>query len=118
MNKVDILVDRGANRLQQLSQQAAAAGGVKAKLADTLAEDAAFLRKLKPSLMAARARGEAPTDQEPGSDVVAPSAPQHGKPRKKSGGGLNPLLVVVAAGAAGILLAKLIDWRGHAHPRD
>jgi hypothetical protein len=26
--------------------------------------------------------------------------------------------VVVAAGAAGILLAKLIDWRGHAHPRD
>jgi hypothetical protein len=68
--------------------------------------------------MAARARGEAPTDQEPGSDVVAPSVPQHGKRRKKSGGGLNPLLVVVAAGAAGILLAKLIDWRGHAHPRD
>jgi hypothetical protein len=118
MNKVDILVDRGANRLQQLSQQAAAAGGVKAKLADTLAEDAAFLRKLKPSLMAARARGEAPTDQEPGSDVVAPSVPQHGKRRKKPGGRLNPLLVVVAAGAAGILLAKLIDWRGHAHPRD
>jgi hypothetical protein len=118
MNKVDILVDRGANRLQQLSQQAAAAGGVKAKLADTLAEDAAFLRKLKPSLMAARARGQAPTDQEPGSDVVAPSVPQHGKRGKKSGGGLNPLLVVVAAGAAGILLAKLIDWRGHAHPRD
>jgi hypothetical protein len=26
--------------------------------------------------------------------------------------------VVVAAGAAGVLLAKLIDWRGHAHPRD
>ena len=118
MNKVDILVDRGADRLQQLSRQAAAAGGVKAKLADTLAEDAAFLRKLKPSLMAARARGEAPTDQEPGSDVVAPSVPQHGKRKKKSGGGLNPLLVVVAAGAAGILLAKLVDWRGHAHPRD
>ena len=117
MNKVDILVDRGANRLQQLSRQAAAAGGVKAKLADTLAEDAAFLRKLKPSLMAARVRGEAPTDQEPGSDVVAPSVPQHGK-RKKSGGGPSPLLVVVAAAAAGVLLAKFIDWRGHAHPRD
>ena len=117
MNKVDLLVDRGANRLQQLSRQAAAAGGVKAKLADTLAEDAAFLRKLKPSLMAARVRGEAPTDQEPGSDVVAPSVPQHGK-RKKSGGGPSPLLVVVAAAAAGVLLAKFIDWRGHAHPRD
>jgi hypothetical protein len=118
MNKVDVLVDRGANRLQQLSRQAAVAGGVKAKLADTLAEDAAFLRKLKPSLMAARARGDARTDQEPGSDVVAPSVPQHGKRRKKSGGGPNPLLVIVAAGAAGVLLAKLIDWRGHAHPRD
>jgi hypothetical protein len=117
MSKVDVLVDRGANRLQQLSRQAAAAGGVKAKLADTLAEDAAFLRKLKPSLMVARARGEAPTDQEPGSGVVAPS-PQDGKRRRKSGGGPNPLLVVVAAAAAGILLAKLIDWRGHAHPRD
>jgi hypothetical protein len=118
MNKVDVLVDRGANRLQHLSRQAAAAGGVKAKLADTLAEDAAFLRKLKPSLMVARARGEAPTDQEPGSDVAAPSVPQHGKRRKRSGGGPNPLLVVVAAGATGVLLAKLIDWRGHAHPRD
>jgi hypothetical protein len=117
MNKVDVLVDRGANRLQELSRQAAASGGVKAKLADTLAEDAAFLRKLKPSLMAARARGEAPTDQEPGSDVVAPSVPQHGRRPKKSGGP-NPLLVVVAAAAAGVLLAKLIDWRGHAHPRD
>lgn len=118
MNKVDVLVDRGANRLQQLSRQAAAAGGVKAKLADSLAEDAAFLRKLKPSLMAARARGDAPTDQESGSDVTAPSVPQHGKRPKKSGGGPNPLLVIVAAGAAGVLLAKLIDWRGHAHPRD
>jgi hypothetical protein len=118
MNKVDVLVDRGANRLQQLSRQAAAAGGVKAKLADTLAEDAAFLRKLKPSLMVARARGQAPTDQKPGSDVVSPSVPQHGTRPKKSGDGPNPLLVVVAAGAAGVLLAKLIDWRGHAHPRD
>jgi hypothetical protein len=118
MNKMDVLVDRGANRLQQLSRQAAAAGGVKAKLADTLAEDAAFLRKLKPSLMAARVRGDAPTDQEPGSDVVAPSVPQHGKRTRKSGGGPNPLLVIAVAGAAGVLLAKLIDWRGHAHPRD
>jgi hypothetical protein len=118
MSKVDVLVDRGANRLQQLSRHAAAAGGVKAKLADTLAEDAAFLRKLKPSLMVARARGEALTDQEPRSGVVAPSVPQHGKRPRKSGGGPNPLLVVVVAGAAGVLLAKLIDWRGHAHPRD
>jgi hypothetical protein len=30
---------------------------------------------------------------------------------------VNPFLVVAVAAAAGILLAKLIDWRGHAHPR-
>jgi hypothetical protein len=29
----------------------------------------------------------------------------------------NPLVVVGAAFGAGSLLAKLIDWRGHAHPR-
>jgi hypothetical protein len=117
MTRADALVERGAERLQRLSRQAASSGGIKARLASTLAEDAAFLRKLKPSLMVARARGEAPTNQEPGSDVVVPPGPQLGK-RPKKNGGLNPLLVVVAAGAAGILVAKLIDWRGHAHPRD
>ncbi len=109
-------MERGAERLQRLSRQAASSGGIKARLAPTLAEDAAFLRKLKPSLMVARARGEAPTNQEPGTDVVVPPGPQLGKRPKN--GGLNPLLVVIAAGAAGVLLAKLIDWRGHAHPRD
>jgi hypothetical protein len=117
MTRADAVVERGADRLQDLSRRAAASGGLRAKLAPTLAEDAAFLRKLKPSLMVARARGEAPTNQQPGADVVVPSGPQLGK-RPRRNGGLNPLLVVVAAGAAGILLAKLIDWRGHAHPRD
>jgi hypothetical protein len=116
MTRADAAVERGAQGLQRLSRRAAAAGGLRAKLAPTLAEDAAFLRKLKPSLMVARARGEAPTNQEPGQPVAAPTAPQHGK--RRNGGGPNPLLVVVAAGAAGVLLAKLLDWRGHAHPRD
>jgi hypothetical protein len=31
--------------------------------------------------------------------------------------GINPLVVAAAAFAAGIVLAKLVDWRGHAHPR-
>jgi len=123
MNKADQLVDRGADRLQELARQAAAKGGVGAKLAQPLAEDAAFLRKLKPSLIAARARGEAPTDQEPGADTVAPSVPQLGRrPRRRKkaarGGGPNPFLVIGVALAAGIFIAKLVDWRGHAHPRD
>jgi hypothetical protein len=117
VNKLDELIDRGADRLQSLAERAAADGGAKAKLADTLAEDAAFLRKLKPSLIAARARGEAPTNQTPGEGVVAPSAPQLGKRPKPNGGGPNPFLVLGVAFAAGILLAKIVDWRGHAHPR-
>lgn len=116
MNRVDLLVEKAANRLQKLANEAATDGGVKAKLAQELADDAAFLRKLKPSLIAARARGEAPTDQKPGQGVVAPSGPQLG--RRKREGGPNPFVVLGAAFVAGIFIAKVIDWRGHAHPRD
>jgi hypothetical protein len=116
MTRADTAVERGAQGLQKLSRRAAAAGGLRAKIAPSLAEDAAFLRKLKPSLMVARARGEAPKNKVPGEPVADPSGPQHVKPKKN--GGPSPLLIVVAAGAAGVLLAKLIDWRGHAHPRD
>ena len=119
MSRVDELIDRGADRLQQLANDASAQGGAKAKLAELLADDAAFLRRLKPTLIVKRARGEAPTNQEPGGDVVAPSGPQLGRrPAGPSGGGPNPFVVVAVALAAGILLAKVIDWRGHAHPRD
>ena len=119
MNKVDSLVEKGANGLRSLSQKAADSGGLTSKLAPELADDAAFLRKLKPSLMAARARRRAPTNQKPGEDVVVPSGPQLGerrKPRKR--GGPSPWIVLGIAFAAGIVLAKAIDWRGHAHPRD
>ena len=97
-------------------------GGFKAKLAQPLAEDADFIRKMKPSLIKARAKGEAPTSQKPGQVTVAPSSPQLGarpKPKKRpGGGGPNPWLIAGAALAAGIFLAKWIDWRGDAHPRD
>jgi hypothetical protein len=39
------------------------------------------------------------------------------RPKPAGRGGTNPLAVVGAALAAGYLLAKAIDWRGHAHPR-
>ena len=117
MTRVDETIDRAADKLQELAEKAAAQNGLKAKLAEPLAEDAAFLRKLKPSLIAARARGEAPTDQKPGAATVVPSAPPT-PPKAKREGGPNPWLVATAALAAGIVLAKWIDWRGHAHPRD
>jgi hypothetical protein len=118
VTKADQLVDRAAARLQEIADKAAAEGGVAAKLAQPLADDAAFLRKLKPSLIIARAKGEAPTDQKPAQGTVAPSGPQLGKRPKRAGGGPNPLLVVGLAFAAGIVIAKVLDWRGHAHPRD
>jgi hypothetical protein len=117
--KADEIVDRAAERLQELANRAAAEGGVKAKLADELADDAAFIRKLKPSLIIKRMKGEAPTNQKPAQGTVAPSSPQLGnrKPPKRKGGGPSPWLVLGAALAAGIVLAKVVDWRGHAHPR-
>jgi len=119
MTKADQLVDKAAARLQEMAEKAAAEGGVAAKLAQPLADDAAFLRKLKPSLVAARVKGEAPTDQEPAQGTVAPSGPQLGKRPKPGGGaGPSPWLVVGLAFAAGIVIAKVLDWRGHAHPRD
>jgi hypothetical protein len=120
MNKADQLIDRAADRLREISDRAAAEGGVAAKLAEPLAEDAAFLRKLKPSLIVARAKGEAPTNQPAGSGApAAPTKPQLGsRPKKKRSSGPNPFLVVGAALVTGIVIAKLIDWRGHAHPRD
>jgi hypothetical protein len=47
---------------------------------------------------------------------AAPNGPQHSSARKP-GSGPNPFVVAGAAFAAGSLLAKLIDWRSHAHPR-
>ena len=119
IERADATVERAADKLAQAAERAAAAGGVKAKLAKPLADDAAFLRKLKPSLIVARARGEAPTNQRPGEGVTAPSGPQLGqRPPAQNGGGTNPFVVVAAALVVGIVLAKLVDWRGHAHPRD
>jgi hypothetical protein len=123
MTKGDLLVERGAQGLQSLASRAAQRGdGIGEWLAEELTADAAFLRKLKPSLIAARAKGDAPTNASPASpQPPAPSGPQFGRrPKKKRSkpGGASPLLVVGIALAAGILAAKVIDWRGHAHPRD
>jgi hypothetical protein len=118
LDQIDQTIDRAADKLQELADKAAGQDGLKGKLAEPLAEDAAFLRKLKPSLIAARARGEAPTDEKPSAGTVTPVAPQPKPKPKRNGGGPNPWLVVAGALVAGIVLAKVIDWRGHAHPRD
>lgn len=49
----------------------------------------------------------------------APSGPQIDRPNPPNAKSRNvsPWLVVGAALATGYLLAKIVDWRGHAHPR-
>jgi hypothetical protein len=129
MSKGDLLVERGARGLEQLSRKAAAKGGFAAKISDELADDAVFLRKLKPSLIKARAKGKAPVNQasepKPESPPPSSSAPSPARPRRRRKAkrptrsrGPNPFVVMGVALVAGIALAKVIDWRGHAHPRD
>jgi hypothetical protein len=133
MSKADLLFERGATFLEELSHKAAAEGGFVAKAAEPLAEDAAFLRKMKPTLVLARLRGEAPRNGNVASattvqtPLVQPETMETPLPqpepkketpsKKKSGGGPNPVVVAAAAFVAGIFLAKVVDWRGHAHPR-
>ena len=115
MTKGDRIVERGSEGLRDLSNKAAAQGGVAEKLAQPLAEDAAFLRKLKPSLIVARARGQAPTDLSPVRKLSLRPARSSASGARRSGP--NPFVVIGAALALGVTLAKVIDWRGHGHPR-
>jgi hypothetical protein len=130
MSKGDLLVERGARRLQELADRAASRGdGIGERLSVELRNDAAFLRKLKPSLVKARAKGTAPTNQQPAEAPAAPTMPppvsqprpKKSKPKAKKRSGRRgppPLAIIGAAFVAGIVVAKVVDWRGHAHPRD
>jgi hypothetical protein len=113
LDRGDQLVDRAADSLREFADRAAAQGGFAATLADELADDAAFLRRLKPSAIVARARGEAPKNLPAGTGTPpTTSRPLVGAtPNPNPGNGVNPLLIVGAAFVLGIALAKLIDWR-------
>lgn len=117
MTKADQTVESAADKLDAFVQQAKAAGGVKAKVGEALSDDPEFLRKLKPSLIKARAKGEAPPADGAGAQSPRRPAPASAPRAKRKGGGPNPWVVVAGALAVGYVLAKAIDWRGHAHPR-
>jgi len=113
----DRKVESAADKLEGFVKEAQRSGGIKAKVGAALADDPDFLRKLKPSLIAARAKGEAPTNEPAGGVRSAPSAPRF-EQQKRRGGGPSPWLVIGAALVVGYAVAKAIDWRAHAHPRD
>jgi hypothetical protein len=114
-SKGDEAVEAAAGKLETLVTDAESRGGVKAKVGAAFADDPAFLRKLKPTLVAARAKGKSPVDQPP----AAPSGPQVRSPTSplERSAELSPWAVLGVAFVAGYVLAKTIDWRGHAHPR-
>jgi hypothetical protein len=89
---------------------------LKTRLDEELTDDKAFLAKLKPALIKARIRGELPTNEVPGSERA--TTPSTQRPRSPRQGGPNPWLVLGVALVVGIGIAKAIDWRGHAHPRN
>jgi hypothetical protein len=122
MSALDSLAEKARAKSRELAGQ----GGIKDKLAGELAEDAEFLRKLKPELIKQRAAGSASIDEDPTEVRSAPSGPQLGErpepraePKQPSsaGAGPNPFVVIGIALVAGVALAKWLDWRGHAHPR-
>jgi len=115
MTRGDQTVEHAAGKLDDLAQGVARDDGVKSKLAEPLADDAALLRGMRPSRIAARLRG-APGG-EPGSQQSLPAPGPKARAKPKRNGGPNPILLAGGAFAVGIVLAKVIDWRGHAHPR-
>lgn len=119
MTKGDQAVDAVADRVATFVRQSRTANGIRAKVGDALADDPEFIRKLKPSLIKARVQGQGTTEPA-GGTPRAPSGPQVERPepaRAKRRGRPSPWLVVGAAFVAGYALAKIVDWRGHAHPR-
>ncbi|HEV2592924.1 MAG TPA: hypothetical protein VGU02_13640 [Gaiellaceae bacterium] len=114
MTRGDQALESAADKLETFVQNAEREGGVKAKVGVAFADDPDFLRKLKPSLVKARMKGESPTAPIRTRTAPPPSAPKKPKPK---GGGPSPWLVLGAAFAVGMLAAKALDWRGHAHPR-
>jgi hypothetical protein len=116
MTKADHAVEKSADSLDHLAGKAADRhDGVGQWLAKELKNDAAFLRKLKPSLIKARARNKKGKDAPPS----APSGPQlaGSSPKKKQRRNRKappPIVIVGAALVAGVVVAKVISWRANA----
>ena len=115
--KADQAVESAAEKLDEFVRHARGDGGAKAKLENYHERDPEILRKLKPRQIAARLRGGNPKVEPRAGDMSSPSHDGRPAPPKPKSSGPNAILVIGAAFAVGILVAKVIDWRSHAHPR-
>jgi hypothetical protein len=99
MSSPDRAVERTADRLERLAARAAERGIAGEKVAPFLEDDAEFLRKLTPSKVKERLRANTSPEI---SSVREPKGRTHG------------VIVLAAAFALGVVVAKLIEWRSYA----
>ena len=114
MTKADHAVEKSADSLEHLAGKAATRhDGVGEWLAEELKNDAAFLRKLKPSLIKARAQSKKGKDapSAPSGPQLAGSSPKKKRRNRKAP---PPVVIVGAALVAGVVVAKVISWRVNA----
>jgi len=100
MSATDRAVEKTADRLDDLAAKAAEHGKPGEKVAPLLEEDAEFLRKMTPTRVKQRLS----------SDAHAKGRTP-GRPARDRQGGI---VVVAAAFALGVVVAKLVDWRSYA----
>ena len=119
MTRGDQLIERAAGKLDAFVRRSAGDTGIKGKLAGPLADDAELLRGMRPSRIAARLRGQADGEVSRPSPVTEPASSVPPEPQRKKSPRSGPPALALAVGALalGIVIAKLIDWRSHAHPR-
>ncbi len=115
MTRGDQALEHAADTLETFVRESQRQGGLKAKVGEAFAEDPEFLRRLKPSLVKSRVQGKPVA--EPAAGAPLPKAPRPPRTQKAKSDGPSPWLVLGLAFAVGLAAAKVLDWRGHAHPR-
>jgi hypothetical protein len=100
----DAILDKGADRLMELSERAATAGGPAARLAEPLAQDAVRLRRMSSNIAAEHVQETGQTE-----------AQSNGRRSRRRGP--SPFLFIGVAFVAGVVLAKMLEWRTDVEPR-
>ncbi|HET8606483.1 MAG TPA: hypothetical protein VFL66_05570 [Gaiellaceae bacterium] len=90
-------------------------GGLRGRVEAEREEARELLARMKPRELAARATGP-DESAEPDPDTAETQRIER-EPASRGGDPRQALLVLAVCFTLGVLLAKLVDWRGHAHPR-
>jgi hypothetical protein len=99
VSSADRAFEKTAHRLEEVAARAEEHGKAGQRIAPLLDEDAEFLRRMTPSKVKERLRSDTPPKNSRGPG-----------PRR----GTQGVVVLAAAFALGVLIAKLIEWRSYA----